>query len=133
MLFTLSLYPLLTLLFFLTNVISEICCHAVMLCVTCMSSILSIFKLFFVGVCVVHRCLLFTLFRKSSKGSVTMCLSNRSQWYWLAVICVGFTCLLFLVITCPVFITCIVYDLSLWLWSTFHTIVPWVCSPPSSH
>ena len=46
----------------LTNVISEICCHAFLLYVTCMSSILSVIKQFFVGVCVVHRCLFFNLF-----------------------------------------------------------------------
>ena len=53
-----------------------------------------------------------------SRGSVTMCLSNT------VVICVGFTFLVFLVISHPVFVTHIVYDLLFWLWSPFPTIVP---------
>ena len=71
-------------------------------------------------------------FRMSSKGSVTMYMSN---WFWSycsAVICAGFTCVLFLVISHPLFVMCMVCDLSLWLWSPFATIVQWIHSPPSS-
>ena len=93
----------------------------------CSCSILSVLKLFILGVCVSCVC-----FRISSSGSVTMCLSNWSQRYCLAVICVGFTCLLFLVISHPVIVTCIMYDLLLWLWLPFPTTVPWVHGLPSS-
>ena len=72
-------------------------------------------------------------FRMSSKGHVTMCLSNWSWRYCLAVICVGFTCLLFLVISHPVFVMCIVYDLWWWLWSPFPTIAPGVHSQSPSY
>ena len=76
---------------------------------------------------------LFSYFRMSSKATVTMCLSNQSQRYCLTVTCIGFTCLLLLVISHPVFVTHMVYHLSLWLWSPFLPIVPWVHSLPSSH
>ena len=46
----------------LTNVISGFCCHSFLMCVSHMSSILSVFKLFFVGVCLVDRCLFFNVF-----------------------------------------------------------------------
>ena len=69
---------------------------------------------------------------QGSRGSGTMCLSNGSQRYCLAIVCVGFMCLLFLMITYPVFVMHIVYDL-LCLGSPFSTIVPWVHGPPSSH
>ena len=118
----------------LTNVVSGIFCHAFILCVTPMSSILSVFKLLFVGCMCGFWVFVFQfVLELSSTGSVTICLSNWSWRYCSAVVCVGFTCLLFLVITCPVFVTCIVNDLSLWLWSPFPTNVPWVHSPPSSH
>ena len=49
-------------------------------------------------------CVCFSVcFRMSSRGSVTVCLSNWLQRYCLAVICVGIMCLLFLVISHPVF------------------------------
>ena len=59
----------------LTNDISGICCHAFLLCHLYEFNF-ECFKLFFVGVCVVNRCLFLMCFRMSPKGSVTMCLSN---------------------------------------------------------
>ena len=83
--------------------------------------------MWFIGVC-------FSIcFRISSKGSVTICLSNWFQRYCSAVICVGFTCLLFLEIRHPVFVMCMVYGLSLLVWSPFPSIVQWVHSPLCSH
>ena len=70
-------------------------------------------------------------FRMSSKGSIFLCLSNWCQRYCSAVIWAVFICLPFLVISHPVFVTFIVYDLLMWLWS-FPTIVPWVHGPPFS-
>ena len=64
---------------------------------------------------------------------LSFCVSNWSLRYWLAVIYVVFTCLLFLVISHHVFVVCIVYDLLLWLWSSFPTTVPWAHGPLSSH
>ena len=72
-------------------------------------------------------------FSMSSTGSVILCSSNWSQRYCLAVICVVFTCLLFLVISHPLFFMHIVYDLLLCLWSSLPTTVPWAHGPPSSH
>ena len=66
-------------------------------------------------------------FRMSSTGSVILCSSNWSQKYCSAVICVVFTCLLFLVISHPVSVKCIMFDLLLWLWCPFLycTMGPW--------
>ena len=53
--------------------------------------------------------------------------------YCLAVVGDVLISLLFLVMMCPVFITLILYDLSLWLTSSLSAIVSWIHSPPSSH
>ena len=72
-------------------------------------------------------------FRMSSTEFVLLYLSNGSKRYYLSVISVVFMSLLLLVISCPVFVMCTVYDLLLWLWSPFPTTVPWIHGPPSSH
>ena len=43
-----------------------------------------------------------------------------------------FDVLLFLVMMWTLFVTLIVYDCLLWLWSPLPTTVPWVHGPPSS-
>ena len=71
-------------------------------------------------------------FRMSSTGSIFLCFSYWPWGHCSAVICVVVTWLLILVINHPVFVMHIVYDMLLWLWSPFPTIVPWVHGPPSS-
>ena len=69
----------------------------------------------------------------SLRGSVTVCLSNWSKRYCIAVICVVFMYMLFLVVICPVFVMLQMYDLLLWLWYPFSTNVPLIHGPPSSN
>ena len=49
------------------------------------------------------------------------------------VIGVGLICCLLHVSIHPVLVTCILYDLLWWLWSSLPIIVCWVHGPPSSH
>ena len=106
-------YVWLTLFLLLFDVLS--CCVLLISCFLC-------------GCCLIDHCwlwvlfdicLVFICFRMSFKGSVTMCLSNWSKRYYLNVIHVSITCLLFLVISHPFFVICIVYGLLLWSWSPF--------------
>ena len=107
MLFTLSFCPLFTLLFIwqilsLGFVVMLFCCVSLVWVPFWVFSNCSLWVyVWFIGVC-------FSIcFKMSSEGSVPRCLSYWSWGYCSAVICVGFTCLLFLVISHPVFI---------WIW-----------------
>ena len=62
----------------------------------------------------------------SSSISVFLFLNNWSFKHCSAVTGVAFTCSLFLVISCLVFITHTVYDQLLWLWSSLSMMVPLV-------
>ena len=106
-----------------TNIISGICCHAFLLCATHMSYILSVLKLFFVGICVVHRCLFFQFVLDCLLKGLSLWVCPDDPRGITQLLCIGFTCFLFLVISHPVFVTHVVYDLSLWSWSPFPTIV----------
>ena len=57
----------------------------------------------------------------------------QCQRYCFSLIYVVFTCLLLLVISHLVFVTHIVYNLSLWLWSPFLLLSTWNHSWWSSH
>ena len=62
----------------------------------------------------------------------SICWVSWSLRYCSAVIGIALMCLLFLVMTCPVFVTLIVQDLLLWLWLPVLITVPWVQGTPSS-
>ena len=73
-----------------------------MLCCCVLLLLFSVWMLFnwSLWMWVLFICVWFSIcFRMSSRRSVTMCLSNWSQRYYSDVVCVGFTCLLFLVIS----------------------------------
>ena len=67
-------------------------------------------------------------FRMSSTGSIFQSFINWSQSYCSAITCVVFTCLLYQVVCCPVFVTLLCMILLLCLWSPFPTnciMGPW--------
>ena len=78
---------------------------------------------------------LLILFNMSASGSVLV------QCHFVALYCryvstvidVGFMYHLLHVIHLPFDVSCIVYDLSWWLWLPVSTIIPWVHGPLSSH
>ena len=68
----------------------------------------------------------------SSNVSVILSLDSRSLRYCSDVMGVTFMCLLFLIISNPVYVMHILYEQSLWPWSPLSTIIPWVHCPQSS-
>ena len=63
-------------------------------------------------------------FKMSSVVSLVLSLDITSLRYCTDVMVVAFTCLLILIISHPVFVMFILYDL-LWLWALFSIIIPW--------
>ena len=72
-------------------------------------------------------------FKMFSNGSVLICLCRWFQRYCSAEIGVGFMCCLFCVISLPVLVMQMWYNLPSWFWLPFPFIMPWAHSLPSSY
>ena len=114
------------------DIMAGILLHVVSLCVTIIVPSCTFVYMFIVSVHYVLFCLFSNCFKLSSTVSVHIFLFNWSLSYCLAVISVAFMCLLFLVISHPVFVMHITCDLLLWLWPPSPIIMPWVHAPSSS-
>ena len=107
--------------------------HVTLPCVTCIVLRCSSLFTSSLWVCVMFCCLCFSKYFRMSSTLSTVLLLDWSHRYCSAIMGLAFKCLLFLVISQPIFVMHIMYDMSLWLWSPLPTTVPWVHSPPSSH